>query len=157
MSNPNLRRLVRQSGVLDVLMPAESIQREQATAQIVDATGHLKREAMKGIIPAQRYRFHVPGALATGNAGGFDQVQRAGTITRLRAHVGTAPSSASCVVQLRDSASNVLATVTIPIAGTTGASDGLTVAVNGGTWIGLHITQTGGAADLSAIVTQETA
>lgn len=155
MSNASMRRIVRQSGVLNELLPGETIRQQQAIAQTFDATGSLTRDAIKRFMPATRYRFHVPGALAVGDAGGMDQITRAGTVTRFRAHVGTAPSTATCIVELRDSAANVLATVTIPTGQTEGTSDGLTVPVNGSTWIGLHIAQTGSAADLSAVVTQE--
>lgn len=155
MATPDTRRIVRQSGVVQALLPPATLHREQAVEQIVDATGHLQRAAVAPFIPAQRSRFHVPGALTAGLAGGYDQAVRAGTITRVRAHVGTAPTSASCVVKLRDAAGNELATVTIPMNATDGASDNLAEPINGGTWFGLDIIQAGGAADLSAIVTQE--
>jgi hypothetical protein len=155
MNQQRLRRSFRQSGILEARRPPALIRQEQAVGQVVDPTGALIPDAIKPFLPPVRYRLHVPGALATGNAGGFDQVVRAGTIVRFRAHVGTAPTGAACIVQLRDAAANVLATVTIPAGQTTAASDGLTMSVNGGTWIGLHITQTGGAANLSAVVIEE--
>ena len=153
----NIERTIRKHGLMSALQQAASVKYDAVLPRIVDSTGRLNGDEVRRFIPAQRYRFHVAGTLATGTAGGYDETQRAGTITAFHAHAGTAPTTASCVVQLRDGAGNVLATVTIPVEQTEGRSDGLTVAVNGRTWIGLHITQTGGAADLSAVVTQETA
>lgn len=155
MGQAALRRTIRESGLFEQVNPPEVMRQQQAAAQVIDPTGALLRDAVRPFLPPFRYRFHAPGPLTVTPAGGMDMVVRAGTLIRLSAHVGTAPAGGSCIVQLRDSSANVLATVTIPSGQVTGDSPDLNAPLLAGQWIGPHVTQANGAADLSVVATEQ--
>src|SRR5690606_23435696 len=100
-------------------------------------------------------RFFLPGAVTESTYAGADRIVRAGTLVRLDAYAGSSPSSGSAVIDLVNTASESIATVTIPAGSKTGASEGLGVTVAAGTWITPVVRSAGGAANLSIVVTQQ--
>lgn len=150
-----LRQQIRRSGILPALDPPEAIRQRQAVGQVIDPTGTIIRDALRPYLPTTRYPLHLHGTLTAGAGTTQDCTERAGTLTRLRAAVLTAPAGSSCVVELRDGAGTALATVTIPAGQTTGESAGLAVPLNAGTWLVGVVMQAGGAAELSLIASQQ--
>jgi hypothetical protein len=154
MSQRNLRAIIRASGLLESVAPRETIRQEQALRQVVDPLGTLHRDAVRPYLPHARFSFHVRGELTAGAVSGWEMTTNAGTIIRVAAHIES-PAPSNCVVEVRDTSNDVLATVTIPAGETTGESAGLTVPVNGGAWLGISIREAGGASDLSLVVIEK--
>ena len=152
MSDHNIRRIIRESGVLEAMKPPQEIHMQHAVGQVVDRSGTMLPNAIKPFLTPRTYRFWLPG---TAVSAGRDRIARAGTVVRLDAHAGTPPSGGTCVIELRGTGADVLAIVTIPLGEHTGESTGLQVPVNAGLWIAAFVVNANGAQDLSVVVTQQ--
>lgn len=155
MSDHVIRRIIRESGVLDEIRRSDEIRQSHAVSQVVDPTGALIPAAVRPFLTPKTYRFFLPGAVTENTYAGADRIVRAGTLVRLDAYAGSSPSSGSAVIDLVNTASESIATVTIPAGSKTGASEGLGVTVAAGTWITPIVRSAGGAANLSVVVTQQ--
>lgn len=152
MSDHNIRRIIRESGVLEAMKPPQEIHMQHAVGQVVDRSGTMLPNAIKPFLTPRTYRFWLPGSAVSA---GRDRIARAGTIVRLDAHAGTPPTDGTCVIELRGTGTDVLATVTIAPGEHIGESKGLQVGVNAGLWVAAFVVNANGAEDLSIVVTQQ--
>lgn len=152
MSDHIIRRIIRESGVLEEMKPPQEIAMQHAVSQVVDRSGTMLPSAIKPFLTPRTYRFWLPGSAVSA---GRDRIARAGTVVRLDAHAGTPPSGGTCVIELRGTGADVLATVTIAPGEHIGESKGLQVGVNAGLWVAAFVVNANGAEDLSIVVTQQ--
>lgn len=154
MSDHSIRRIIRESGVLEAMSPPEAIRQQHVVSQVIEPTGGLVPDAVRPFLTPKTYRFFLPGTTATGQTAGADRIVRAGHIVRIDALAQTPPTS-RCVVEIRTASATTLGTVTINPNESSGESAGLSVPVNAGTWIVALVMEHGNAANLSIVVTQQ--
>lgn len=146
-----MERIFRESGLADVLMPAESLRHAEAVKRTIGVNGDIsEREAAP---------FRTP-LVMTWDAGSTSKRRagRAGSVAILAAHCSTAPSSGDATVTLtmETEASGVetIGTLTIP-QGQRMADTTLHVQVPAGGWLGATVTTANGASGVSLALTLE--
>lgn len=149
----NLLQVGRDLGLARALLPPEVVRTVHAARGALTDDSRITDAALRERNVPTRYPFAIAGVLSAGQGSNRDSVERSGTLIRLRASVVTAPTTTTCIAELRNGNGDTLATVTIPIGATT-AESATNVALTAGTWLYAVVTQAGGAADLSVIASE---
>jgi hypothetical protein len=147
----DLGRIVRGSGLLDVLRPADELRHSLAVQTVVDRSGRITEEAARSVRTPMRMDW-TPGET------GRKPAQAPGRAVLLRAYAETAPTSGNCTVTVTMvtalAGEATLGTVQI----TQGYQFGEAVIaedVPAGAWLGREVTVASGASGVSVSCTVE--
>lgn len=148
-----LQRIVRQSGLLDALVPREQERLLQAVRQTIGPLGEINPNMARPFKASQVMQWDP------GNTG-RQRVGTAGQVIILAAYAATPPSTGDAVVTLTHlnelTSEETLATVTIPQGASFSSFESLVGCpsdVLAGAWLGASVSTANGASGVSISVT----
>jgi len=145
MSNEALAQAIRDSGLLDELMPADQLRHNEAIRQAIDEAGRIMPDAAAPL----RTPLTLDWSTIDGRA---KRTAQAGTLVLVWAHAVTAPSSGPCVIQYtmetRQQGATPMATVTIAQGQVIGETV-LAQPLPAGAYLNPTVTSAGGASAVS--------
>lgn len=149
MVDSSLAKIIRDTGLAQVLQPAAELRQQQANARVIDETGAISRQA------AAPFRTPLAMHWAPSDTS-RKRVARAGSVALLAAYASTAPTTGDAKITLTSmtalSGVETLVVLTIP-QGESFAEVSSLIAVSSGAWIGTVVTTANGAAGISVSVT----
>lgn len=144
MSNEALAQAIRDSGLLDELMPADQLRHNEAIRQAIDQAGRLS--------PDTAAPLRTPITLSWGPSDvARRRTPQAGMLVLIWAHATTAPTSTCTVtvsMETRQQGATAVGTVTIPAGGRIGETT-LAQPLPAGAYLSATVTTAGDASAVS--------
>lgn len=132
------------------LRPPAEMQHVRALQSAVDASGHIKPQALTTVLPWQPRDYHIAGTVTTGaNVTEQLRVRQASRIVYLDAIAKTAPTGGPLIIVVEGGARNE--NVSIAEGSTTGTSS-TSIDVAAGALLTLNVTAANAAADVTVTV-----
>jgi hypothetical protein len=142
----DLTQIIRDSGLLDALYPAEQLRHDAAIRTAVDAAGRITDDAAARLRPPEKVDWSTIDGRSRRTA-------QAGTLDLLWAHAETPPSSTCTVtftLETKTQGATPIGSVTIAPGKRSGENANVSQPIPAGAYLNVSVTTAGGASLVSA-------